>query len=102
MKGNWVEPAIRDQVVDFVGYWSGRAELTIRRLVSWLGISQSKYYQWQARYGQANGHNGAVPRHFWLTAAEQAAILAYQVDHPDEGYRRLALPEQTTTLDYLI
>jgi putative transposase len=90
MKGNWVEPEVRDQVVDFVGYWSGRAELTVGRLVSWLGISQSKYYQWQARYGQTNGHNGAGPRHFWLTPWEQAAILAYQVDHPDEGYRRLA------------
>ncbi len=90
MKGNWVAQAVRDQVVDFVRYWSPRTEISGRRLVSWLGISHSKYYNWQARYGQANGHNGAVPRDFWLTEEEQAAILAYQVDHPDEGYRRLA------------
>ena len=90
MKGGWVEQGVRDQVVDFVRYWSPRAEIAASRLVSWLGISQSKYYDWQQRYGQANGHNAAVPRDFWLTGWEQAAILAYQVDHPEEGYRRLA------------
>ena len=81
---------VRDQVVDFVWYWSPRAELTASQVVNWLGISESKYYDWQARYGQANGHNAAVPRDFWLTEVEQAAILAYQVDHADQGYRRLA------------
>jgi putative transposase len=85
-----VKQAVRDQVVDFVQYWSGRAEIAASRLVSWVGISGSKYYQWRQRYGQANGHNAAVPRGSWLTEAEQAAILAYQADHPQEGYRRLA------------
>ncbi len=59
-------------------------------MVSWLGIKQSKYYQWQQRYGQANKHNGQIPRYFWLVEWEKAAILAYQIDHPAEGYRRLA------------
>jgi transposase InsO family protein len=90
LKGNWVEPEVRDQVVAFVRYWSPRAELAGSRLVKWLGISESKYYEWQGRYGQANGHNGTVPRDFWLREWEKAAILAYQVDHPEEGYRRLA------------
>lgn len=81
---------VRDQVVEFVRYWSPRAELSASRLVRWLGISASKYYDWQQRYGQINGHNATVPRDFWLTEGEKAAILAYQVDHPDEGYRRLA------------
>ena len=80
---------MRDQVVDFVRYWSPRTELGANRLVSWLGISESKYYQWQQRYGQSNGHNGTVPRDFWLTEAEKEAILAYQAAHPDAGYRRL-------------
>jgi transposase-like protein len=55
-----------------------------------LGVGQSKYYHWQKRYGQANGHNAEIPRDFWLEAWEKAAILAFQVDQPDEGYRRLA------------
>ena len=90
MKGRWVSQVVRDQVVDFVRYWSPRTELRASQVVKWLGVSQSKYYDWQGRYGQANGHNAAVPRDFWLTEAEQAAILAYQEDHPAEGYRRLA------------
>jgi len=44
----------------------------------------------RAGNGQANGHNGAIPREFWLTDTEHAAILAYQADHPTEGYHRLA------------
>lgn len=90
MKGSWVEPRVRDQVIDFVRYWSPRAEMTASRVVRWMGISASKYYDWQQRYGQTNGHNATMPRHFWLTEVEKAAILAYQLDHPDEGYRRLA------------
>lgn len=85
-----MKPEVRDQVVDFVGYWTKRAEIRVGQMVSWLGISQSKYYQWQKRYGQPNRHNGQMPRYFWLAEWEKAAILAYQVDHPDEGYRRLA------------
>lgn len=71
-------------------YWSKRAGLSVGQLVGWLGISPSKYYQWQRRHGQPNQHNGQIPRQFWLLGWEQAAILAYQVDHPAEGYRRLA------------
>ena len=90
MKGSWVKLGVRDQVVDLVRYWSPRGELTVSGLVSWLGISESKYYDWQKRYGQANEHNATMPRDFWLTGSEKMAILAYQRDHPDEGYRRLA------------
>ena len=90
MSGSWVEQGIRDQIVDFMRYWSPRAGIATRRMVNWLGISESKYYSWQERYGQANGHNAAVPREAWLTGWEKAAILAYQADHPEEGYRRLA------------
>lgn len=59
-------------------------------MVAWLGIRKSKYYQWQERYGEPNQHNRQIPRYFWLTEWEKAAILAYEVEHPNEGYRRLA------------
>ena len=81
---------VRNQVVDFVRNWSKRAEISVGQMVLWLGVRPSKYYQWQQRYGQENKHNGQLPRHFWLIEWEKAAILAYQVDHPEEGYRRLA------------
>jgi hypothetical protein len=77
-------------VVDYVKHWSQRTELAKTRLVGWLGVGTSKFYQWQERYGQANEHNGQVPRDFWLGEWEKRAILDFHDRHPLEGYRRLA------------
>lgn len=76
-------------MVDYVKHWSQRTELSRTRLVGWLGLGTSKFYQWQDRYGQANEHNGQVPRDFWLQEWEQRAILDFHDRHPLEGYRRL-------------
>jgi len=77
-------------VVDYVGYWHSRSELPTARLITWLGISSSKYYDWRKRYGLANEHNGQVPRDHWLLDEEKQAIIRYHFAHPLEGYRRLA------------
>jgi putative transposase len=58
--------------------------------VTWLGISASKFYAWQKRYGKANEHNACVPRDWWLEPWEKQAILDFQAAYPLEGYRRLA------------
>ena len=42
------------------------------------------------RYGEHNRHNAQLPRNHWLLHRERAAILDYQQEHPEEGYRRLA------------
>ena len=76
--------------MDFVRYWSGRTEILLGRLLTWLGIPSSNYYDWRKRYGARNRHNGQIPRSHWLLDWEKAAILAYQQEHPEEGYRRLA------------
>jgi len=60
------------------------------RLLHWLGIPASKYYDWRGRYGQPNGHNGKMPRGHWLLDWEKQAILDYHQTHPDTGYRRLS------------
>lgn len=71
-------------------HWSERTELPRTRLVGWLGLGTSQFYQWQERYGLANEPNGQVPRDFWLQEGEQRAILDFQDRNPLEGYRRLA------------
>ena len=58
-------------------------------MVQWTGISRSKFYNWQLRYGKVNEHNTWIPRDFWLTEAERQAIINYYTDNPLEGYRRL-------------
>jgi hypothetical protein len=71
-------------------YWSDRTELPVTRLLDWLGLARSKFYDWRGRYGRANEHNALVPRDFWLEDWERTAIVAYARAHALEGYRRLA------------
>jgi len=80
---------VRDAVVACVQYWSARARLTVKELLSWLGIPSSKHYHWSGRYGQPNQHNGQLPRVTWLQPWERQAILDYEQAHRTEGYRRL-------------
>jgi len=84
-----VPQQVRDEVVDFVIRWSRESGIPMARFVEWLEISQSKYYDWRRRYGQANEHNGPVSRSFWLQEWEREAIVDFYREHPDEGYRRL-------------
>ena len=56
LRGKWVEPDIRDRVVDFVIRWNRRTGLPVRFFAERLDISQSKYFDWKKRYGQPNRH----------------------------------------------
>jgi putative transposase len=87
---NWVAHDIRDQVVDFVRRWSERTELPAKRLLGWAELCPRQYARWQERYGQANEHNGLVPRDHWLEDWEKLAITDFAKKYPLEGYRRLA------------
>ena len=67
MKTSWVEPDIRDEVIDYVRYFSDKTEVAATDFIMRIGIARSKYYDWKERYGKVNEHNGLVPRDFWLT-----------------------------------
>ena len=89
MKDSWAEPDVRDEVIDYVRHWSDKTGIKVVKMVNWIGIDRSKYYQWRARYGKVNEHNALIPRDFWLNDWEKQSIIAYYLDHPLEGYRRL-------------
>jgi len=89
LKNSWAEPDIRDEVVDYVRYWSSRTEIKAGKIVNHIGITRSKYYDWRRRYGKINEHNAWIPRDFYLTDREKRAIIAYYNTHLLEGYRRL-------------
>ena len=89
MNKSWAEPDVRDEVVDYVRYWSDKTDIKAMKMVSWIGISRSKFYNWQGRYGKVNEHNAWIPRDFWLTDYEKRAIINYYHANPLEGYRRL-------------
>jgi len=88
--GNWVSPFIRDEIVDYMRRYIPLTELPLTRFLGWLGVGRSKYYGWVSRYGKDNDHNGMIPRRFWLEAWEKQAIIAYYLEHQNEGYRRVA------------
>ena len=69
--------------------WSQKTEIPATRLVDGLGLGRSKYHDWRRRYGRVNEHNAWVPRDHWLEAWEKEAIVAYSLEHRDDGYRRL-------------
>jgi transposase InsO family protein len=77
-------------VIDFVRRWSSSAGIAVACFLTWLGVSRSKFYDWRARYGMVNEHNGWIPRDFWLADWEKERIIKFYLDHPLEGYRRLA------------
>ena len=54
-----------------------------------IGISKSKYYSWQKRFGMDNKHNASVQKKHWLLDWEKEAMIAYAKKHPGIGYRRL-------------
>jgi putative transposase len=80
----------RDEIVDCMRTWSDRTGIEMSRLILWLGISSSKFYEWRHRYGKVNEHNAWIPRDFWLEDWEKKAIIDYFCVHPAEGYRRLS------------
>jgi len=86
----WVAHDIRDKVVDFVNVWSEKTDITADQMVRRIGITRSKFHQWQKRYGKVNEHNSWVPRDNWLEEYEKIAILDYYQSHYQDGYRRLA------------
>lgn len=80
---------MRDQIVDHIGYWHKRAEFPVYWMLGLIGLTERKFYEWKERYGKANLHNGSIPRDFWLTEQEQAAIVEYAVIRESAGYRRM-------------
>jgi transposase InsO family protein len=89
LKGRWVPHDTRDQIVDYVNYWTERAELPACRFLGWLSLGTSKFHNWKERYGKVNEHNAQVPRDNWLENWEKLAILDFHDRHPLEGYRQL-------------
>lgn len=75
--------------MDWVRRWSDRTEIPAKRWVEGIGLSASKYHDWQGRYGKVNEHNAWIPRDHWLEEWEKQAIVEFHREYPLEGYRRL-------------
>ena len=93
----WVEPEIRDSVVNQITYLSFRSEIPVKKLLSYIGLCRVKFYKWVRRVGTSNHHNGKIPKTHWLTPDEVKLIEDFAREHYSEndyflkdGYRRVA------------
>ncbi len=84
-----MQPDRRDEIVDFVRERAAQTELPASRLVTWIGMSASKFYAWKRRHGKVNEHNAWIPRDHWLEDWEKETIIDFYQAHPDDGYRRV-------------
>jgi len=85
----WVEPDIRDEIVETMMEYTEKTEIPLYRLLGFVGLKASKYYEWRRRYGVANRHNGKIPKATWLFEHERKAIIEYAKNNREKGYRRL-------------
>lgn len=63
--------------------------MALKVFIKALRIRREKYYQWSARYGRLNEHNGEVPRDHQILPEERDKILEFYKKNSLEGYRRL-------------
>lgn len=87
--GCWVAPAVRDEVVEFVDFYSTLCALKTNVLLRWLRLSPRQFLRWKSRLGQGNFHNAPLPREHWITARERDSIIAFAGMNPLERYRSL-------------
>jgi hypothetical protein len=90
LTNQWVQPDIRDAIVDFVNIWYSKTEMSKKMILRWIGISVDKFNDWKNRFGKTNFHNGLIPRDFWLEESEKRAIIKFYSQHSTDGYRRVA------------
>ena len=92
----WVEPEIRDSVVERITYLSFRSGIPVRKLLTQIGLCRVKFYKWVKRAGAPNLHNGKIPKSHWLTPEEIKMVEDYARGHYGQndfflkdGYRRI-------------
>jgi hypothetical protein len=89
LTGIWVPHDVGGQIVDFVRCWSEKTEIGAGRIMGWLGLKASKFFNWRKRCGKAYEHKARVPRDFCLDDQEKNAIVDFHLNRPLEVYRHL-------------
>jgi len=64
-------------------------ELPLEVLLGYAGIPERTWREWQTRRGVETGHNNNIPRNYYLTPEEIAAIVEYCGANTLKGYRVL-------------
>lgn len=90
MKSHWIEYDLRDEIVLFCRKWSEKTGIPLKRILVQIGLSASKFHDWDKRTGIPNRHNGLIPKSHWALDSEREAVISFFKEHPLDGYRRLS------------
>jgi putative transposase len=85
--------AEKREALELVRVTLARTDWTLRRILRRLGLPKSRYYDWRAREEEQVLDDlvpGARASPYAILAEEKEAVIGYALDHPKEGYRRLA------------
>ncbi len=84
--------AAKAEVLALITRTRARTGWTIRRVLSRLGLARSTYRAWVARAARDTlaDRLTAAPGLDAILPEEAAAVVAYALAHPQDGYRRLA------------
>jgi putative transposase len=84
--------AAKAELLALVARTRERTGWTVRRVLGRLGLARSTYRAWTARAERAAlaDRPPVAPALDAIRAEETAAVLAYALAHPKDGYRRLA------------
>jgi putative transposase len=82
---------VKAELLALVARMRERTGWTLRRILHRLGLSKARYRDWLRRADQhaLADRPPIAPARDSILAEEQAAVLAYALAHPKEGYRRL-------------
>lgn len=86
MNRRQLSPQTREEIIAYLSYWRKRTGLALATMLTWLTLSQARYYAWLKMKPVAAR---CVPKSHWLLPWEVQAIIAYRHEHPREGYRPL-------------
>lgn len=86
MNRRQLSPQRREEIIAYLSYWRKRTGLALATMLTWLALSQARYYAWlKMKPAVAR----CAPKSHWLLPWEIAAIIAYRKEHLRTGYRPL-------------
>lgn len=95
--------AVKAELLALVRVTRARTGWTVRRILKALGLSKARYRDWvkrAARDALADRRPTAAFRD-GILAEEKAAVIAYALSHPKDGYRRLTWQMVDADVAYL-
>lgn len=94
---------VKAELLALVARTQERTNWTLRRILHHLGLSKARYREWTKRAAAERlaDRRPVAPSRDGILAEEKAAVIAYALAHPKDGYRRLTWAMIDANVAYL-